>query len=176
MSNPKDNGSFLGEFKKFLEFLRNLWSTLAGISLLFPLSNVLIKIIPLAKYDDEGGLVYFSPQLVTAITTLACLFIILWTYGKRHSFSNPQERQSIQKRAGLSFAIGVVSLVIYLVFYFAVKTGFYFDVLGWQSGDPQRVFGDIVLLVAYGAFFLLVTRAFVLLGMIEYFGQKDRAA
>ncbi len=41
---------FLEELRDFLAFLRSLWGLLAGISVLFPLSNVLFSVIPL-----EGG-------------------------------------------------------------------------------------------------------------------------
>jgi hypothetical protein len=49
-------------------------------------------------------------------------------------------------------------------------------VLGWESDDLQRVLGDIVLLVAYSAFFGFMTRAFMLIGMLEYFSERDGAA
>lgn len=166
----------LAEFKKFLGFMRNLWSILAGVSLFFPLSNTFTRLVPLAKYDNGGGLIYFSPQLVTAISTLACLFVILWTFGKRHQFTNQRKRQSIQKQAKFSFVWGVAALIVYLVVHFAVKTNFYFTVLGWESADIRRVLGDIVLLSTYSAFFLLVTRAFMLLGMMAYFSKKGDAA
>lgn len=170
-----DKGSsFLGEFKTFIGFLQNLWAILAGISALFPLSNTLANIIPLAKWS-EGGLAYLSPQLVTVIATVACLFTILWTFGQRHQFARQRQRRSVQKQAGLCFTCGVTALIIYLAVHYAVVANFYFVVLGWESGDLRRVLGDIVLLLSYSAFFVLVTRAFMLLGMIEYFGQRGHA-
>jgi hypothetical protein len=175
MSSSNEETTFLDELKKFIGFLQNLWAILAGVSILFPLSNVLAQIIPLAQWG-EGGLTYLSPQLVTVISTVACLFVILWTFGQRDQFARQRKRRSTQKQAGLSFAFGVMALIIYLVVHYAVMNDFYFIVLEWESGDLRRVLGDIVLLLAYSAFFVLITRAFMLLGMMEYFGQKGHAA
>jgi len=170
MSNPKEEASFLEEFKQFLQFLQNLWAILAGISVLFPLSNALAKIIPLARWP-EGGLAYFSPQLLSIISSLACLFLLLWTFGHRYQLE--RRRRQTQKKAGLSFAVGLIALIIYLTVYFAVANDFYYDVLKWESDDLRRMLGDIVLLIVYSAFFVLMTQAFMLLGMLEYFGRKS---
>ncbi|MDP2766416.1 MAG: hypothetical protein Q8O41_03045, partial [Candidatus Methanoperedens sp.] len=40
------------------------------------------------------------------------------------------------------------------------------------SGDPRRLIGDVILLLSYSTFFTLMTRAFMLLGMIEYYGKE----
>lgn len=174
MSPSDEEPTFLDEFKKFIGFLQNLWAILAGVSVLFPLSNVLAQIIPLAQWS-EGGLAYLSPQLVTVISTVACLFVILWTFGQRDQFARQGKRRSIQRQAGFSFAFGIVALIMYLAGHYAVANNFYFLVLGWESEDLRRVLGDIVLLLTYSAFFALITRAFILLGMMEYFGQKGHA-
>jgi hypothetical protein len=170
MVNQKEGVSFLEEFKQFLQFLQNLWAILASISVLFPLSNALAKILPLARWP-EGGLAYFSPELISLISTLACLFIVLWTFGHRHQFG--RRRRSIQNTAGLSFLAGVIALIIYLTVQYAVANDFYYTVLGLESDNFWRVLGDIILLLVYSAFFVFMTRAFMLLGMLEYFGQKS---
>jgi ABC-type xylose transport system permease subunit len=170
MSNPKGNTSFLAEFKQFLLFLQNLWAILAGVSVLFPLSNALTKIVPLDRWP-EGGLAYFSPELVSTISTLTCIFIVLWTFGKRHEIR--KMRIPMRKRAVISFLAGIFALIIYLATQFAVVDNFYYNVLRLESGSGWRVLGDIVLLLAYSAFFALMTRAFMLLGMLEYFGRRS---
>jgi hypothetical protein len=166
MSNPNKEGSFVQEFKQFLQ---NVWAILAGISVLFPLSNALAEIIPLARWP-EGGLAYFSPELVSIVSTLACLFIILWTFGHRRQFG--RRRLPILKTAGLSFSAGIIALIIYLTIQYVVANDFYYNVLGLESDSSWRMFGDIFLLLACSAFFVLVTRAFMLLGVVEYFGRK----
>jgi len=39
----------LDELRHFIEFLRNVWAALAGVSVLFPLSNAFSQTIPVAK-------------------------------------------------------------------------------------------------------------------------------
>ncbi|KAF0189910.1 MAG: hypothetical protein FD168_208 [Desulfobulbaceae bacterium] len=173
MNNPKEDVPFLKELKDFLQFLQNLWTILAGISVLFPLSNALAKIIPLARWP-EGGLAYFSPQLLSIVSSLACLFLLLWMFGHRYQLE--RRRIQTQRKAGLSFAAGLIALIIYLTVYFAIANDFYFEVLKWESDDLRRVLGDIILLITYSAFFVLMTQAFMLLGMLEYFGRKSHTA
>ncbi len=163
------------EFSQFLAFLRNLWSALAGVSILFPLSNVFAQLIPVAQWS-EGGFVRLAPPLVTAVATVASLFVLLWTYGHRDRLAQRGARWRARRHAGAAFGLGLVALGAYLALQFAVKEDFYFRVLGWHSDDLRRLLGDLVLLLAYSLFFALLTRAFVLLGMIEYFGQRQREA
>ena len=71
----------------------------------------------------------------------------------------------------LSFGAGLLTLVLYLVGYSVTLTNAY-EVWGWESQDPRHLFAEVPLLVAYVASFALVTRAFVLLGMIEFFSTE----
>lgn len=171
MKAEQEKSPVLRELAAFLEFLHGLWAALASVSILFPLSNALIDIIPQDIWPD-GGFVYFPPPLVTIVTTIACLFVVLWTFGQRRQYRNEQELDVLPKRAGVSFAAGVAALVFYLVCYFVAREGFYFDVLGWESDDLRRIAGDAVLTLAYAAFFVLVTRAFLLLGLREYVRER----
>ena len=66
MNNSQEEITSIDELKQFTKFLQSLWATLAGISVLFPLSNVLAKVIPLARWP-EGGFAFLSPTLVTAL-------------------------------------------------------------------------------------------------------------
>jgi hypothetical protein len=165
-----DGTTFLKEFEDFVSFLRNLWGTLAGISVLFPLSNVLIQIIPLEKFDNGGPLVWFSPRLFTTLATLVSLFLILWTFSQRGQLQASKARRSIQKQAGGAFVIGVCALLLYLASYYFLAINA-FDVLGWESADSRRLLGELPLLIMYSVFFAFVTKAFVLLGMLEFFRQ-----
>ena len=171
MSTSSAEPSFIEEFRKFIEFLGNLWGVLAGISVFFPLSNVLVQAIPLAQ-KNEGALAYLSPQLVTAISTVACVFVVFWSFAQRRQITTIRKRRPVQKQAVFSFAIGLASLIVYLGVHFAAKSGLYFRTFGWLSEDPRWILSDIVLLLMYTAFFVLVTRAFVILGVLEYFGKK----
>jgi hypothetical protein len=90
--------SFLQELREFLAFLRSLWGLLAGISVLFPLSNVLLSVIPI-----EGGGNPFqnlSPDVVTALTMLTCIFLTFAAFGRRQRFANAARRASTPGRPG----------------------------------------------------------------------------
>ncbi len=167
-----DKGApFLQEFRDFLEFLRSLWGILAGISVFFPLSNVLVKVIPLESIDRDGTIVNFSPYLITTISTLTTLFIIFWTFSRRDALKANRGRPGVQRKSLISFGLGFLALIIYLIGY--IITGSWaFPVWGLQSDDPRHLFYEVPLLVIYCAFFALITRAFVLLGMIEFYSAN----
>jgi hypothetical protein len=175
MNNSQEEVTSIDELKQFTKFLQSLWATLAGISVLFPLSNVLAKVIPLAQWP-EGGFAFISPTLVTAISTMTCLFIILWTFGRRQQFANAKRRRLINRESALSFVVGGIGLIVYLIGHYAVVQDFYYVEFNWASTDFRQVFGDLLLLIAYCVFFAFMTRAFMLLGMLEYYGSKRRAA
>lgn len=175
MNNSQEEVTSVDELKQFTKFLQSLWGILAGISVLFPLSNVLTKVIPLAQWP-EGGFVYFNPTLVTAISTVTCLFIMIWTFGRRLQFANAKRRRLINRESALSFLAGGIGLSVYLIGHYAVVQNFYYTVFNWVTGDPQRVFGDLLLLIAYCVFFAFMTRALMLLGMLGYYGSNRRAA
>ena len=171
---PSAQGAkFLKEFKDFTAFLRNLWGILAGISVFFPLSNVLMQIIPLGTFDEGGVLVWFSARLFTAFATLVSLFLILWTFSQRQHFRSSRQRGTLQKQAWISFGVGLTALLTYLAIYYFIAISAY-DLLGWESADVRRLFGEVFLLIVYSTFFSLLTRAFVLLGMIEFFRQEKK--
>lgn len=162
---------FLADFKRFIEFLQGLWGILAGVSTLFPLPNTLLQVIPLASWP-EGGLAYFSSGVISAVATLVCLFVVLWTFGQRQRFGGSTRGQAT-RRAWRAFLLGIVALVVYLLMHYAIRADFYFGVFGWESGDLRRILGDVLLLVTYSAWFAMVTRAFVLLGLVEFLGLQE---
>ena len=175
MNASNQDATFVKEFKDFVVFLQNLWGVLAGISLLFPLSDAFFKIIPLGSLAEDGFLVFFPRELFTAVATLVSLFITLWTSGQRDKLKPLRDGAGIRHRATLSFAVGLGALVVYLALYFFLPNSAD-DVLGWESGDSVRLVGEAILLVFYSGFFALVTGAFVLLGMAEFFKRKDVTA
>ena len=169
MDKKNQGSSFLKEFKDFLAFLQNLWGILAGISVLFPLSNLLLRLIPLKTFDyQQGVLVWFSPGLFTTLTTLVSLFLVLWIFGQRQNFKSKRGSVGIRRQALTSFVLGLIALVGYLIIYYFLLSSAY-TVLGWVNGDIRHLIGEVPLLILYVAFFTLVTRAFMLLGMSEYF-------
>ena len=159
---------------ELIVFLQGLWGILAGISVFFPFSNSRIEVIPAGEWYEEGGFAYFSSELVTTVASLITVFIVLWTFSQRYNyeFKAQNEKRLIQKQAWHFFTGGLFFLIIYLIATYAIMDGFYYDVLGWGSGDTRRLLGDAFLLLFYSAFFAMMTRAFMLLGMIEFFGKE----
>ena len=155
------------ELREFLAFLQELWTLLAGVSVLFPLSNTLIDAVPMGTWPD-GGFVYLSPVLVSACATIGCLFLVLWTFGTRDRWRSAGGPAALARAAIRSLAAGGLALAVYLVGVTVVQGDFYFTVLGWPSDALQRVAGDLLLAGLYGAVFVLITRAFLLLGLREY--------
>jgi len=160
------------ELKDFIAFLQSLWGILAGITVLFPLSNVFIKLIPLRYLHDDpaGALGYLSSALITAVATIVTLFVVLLTFGNRGHFKALKERHLIQRQAWLSFTFGLLALIFYFAVYFGIYP-VYYEPYSIFDSDPRLLIGDFALLLSYSAFFALVTRAFMLLAMMEYFGK-----
>jgi ketopantoate reductase len=55
MNPPESKKGYLEELTEFLTFLQNLWGILAGLSVFFPLSNILLRVIPLGAYGTNDG-------------------------------------------------------------------------------------------------------------------------
>jgi hypothetical protein len=167
MNASQETSVVLEEFKAFIGFLQHLWAILASVSVLFPLSNTFAGIIPLAQWS-AGGFAYLSPALVSGCATLACLFVVLWTFGQRQDMRLPGAWSSLPQRAVRSAALGAVALTVYLAGHYAIRSDFYFQILRWESDDLRRIAGDLVLVTAYAGFFASMTRAFLILGLREY--------
>jgi len=170
MTSSNQGKTFLKEFKDFLTFLKNLWGMLAGISVLFPLSNMLVRLIPLETYENKGALVWLSSALFTTLATLGSLFLILLMFSQRQKFQSTKISPRIQRQAWVSFVIGLGLLIIYLIIYFLLGNAY--SIFGWSSDDIRRLIGEVPLIILYGFFFAFITRAFMLIGMSEYFRRK----
>ena len=116
MGSSDQGTRFVQELKAFLDFLKNVWGLLAGVSVFFPLSNVLANVVPLKSLAEDGGFAILPPVLVTTLATLTSLFLILWTFGNREEFKvQASQRRPIQRRALISFGVGVLVLLAYVV-------------------------------------------------------------
>ena len=105
--------AFLKELREFLRFLRSLWGILAGISVLFPLSNVVVTVIPIG----DGGKPFqnLSPNVVTAITMVTCIFLIFATFSRRSEFTQRRRRTRYALSAGVSFLVALGTLAAYVL-------------------------------------------------------------
>ena len=65
---------------------------------------------------------------------------------------------------GFSMAVLMTYMVVHQLY-----DEYAYSVFGFGSDDPRKMFFEIPLLDAYTAFFSLFTRAFMLLGMMEFY-------
>lgn len=171
MSTNVTGRGFLAEAREFFVAMQSWWGMLAGISVFFPLSNTLLSVIPLESWTKEspevyyGGLYRLSPALVTTLATVTTLFVVVTTFAGRHRLDGAQ------RKAWISFLSGFGILLAYLAAYFMLGEEAYMT-LGWTSDDMTHLWVDIGLTVLYCAFFALITRAFMLMGMVEYFRDQ----
>lgn len=170
MESPKRGTDFLKEFREFIAFLSTLWGLLAGISVFFPLSSVFLKVIPLKPYEADGVFNHLSPPLITAVATVVTLFLVLSTFGQRDEYKE-MSRKNVRRQAWISMGVSMIALIAYMTIH-QIYAEYGDSVFGLGSDDPRKLFFEIPLLVAYTAFFALLTRAFMLLGMMEFY-RKD---
>lgn len=166
MDGGKQGTAFLEQFRDFLRFLQSLWGLLGSISVLFPLSNAFTKLIPLENMANDGSYRILSPDLITALATLVTLFVILDTFSKRTLIFG----SALRHQAWKAFAFGFLMLITYLALYFFPRWD---TIIRWESGDPKHLIFEIPMMLCYCVFFAGITKAFMLMGMLEYFKKPD---
>ncbi|GAB3842006.1 hypothetical protein GCM10029963_14280 [Micromonospora andamanensis] len=160
--------TFLKDLRDFLQFLRSLWGVLAGISVLFPLSNAFVAVIPV----DDGGRPFqdLPPAVVSAATMLTCIFLTFATFGRRDRFTDPRSRGRYARSARICFAGALAALAAYVL----APSGLYRVLI---TDNPDSAIGlalyDGLFAALYVLTFALLTRAFLLLAMLEYFAEAS---
>jgi hypothetical protein len=159
--------SFVQELREFLQFLRSLWGLLAGISVFFPLSNALVTVIPIG--DEAKPFQDLSPGVVAVLATLTCIFVTFATFGRRDQFRDPQRRRRYATSARASFGVALGALAIYVLTYPAL-----YEILVTNGpGAIGKALYDGIYAALYIASFALLTRAFLLLAMLEYVPESS---
>ena len=160
--------AFLDELREFLAFLASLWGILAAVSVFFPLSNLLTEVIPLGGLGKPFH--NLSPALVAVLTTLTCIFLTFATFGRRVQFADGRRRKRYARSARLSFPVALVLLAFYVLLpprlYEVLITN------AGGSGASGIALYDGLMAALYIASFALITRAFLLLAMLEYFPEQ----
>lgn len=151
--------AFLNEAGAFAEFLGGMWGVLAGISVLLPLLNRFLPLIPMAPQARDGAYHILPAGIVTALAVLLALSVLLSTFRGRGALSDAG------RQAGLSLVAGGLSLAAYLILH-TVKMKL-FDIWGVESGHPVHLAFEIPMMALYAAVFALTGRAFVLLRLRE---------
>jgi hypothetical protein len=163
--------AILDELREFLGFLASLWGLLASISLFFPLSNLLTEVVPIDSH--EKPFVHLSPGLVVVVSTLTCIFLTFATFGRRAEFADSQRRTRYARSARLSF----VAALVLLAFYVLLPDSLHEElVAGTNSPTGGIAVSDAICGALYVASFALITRAFLLLAMLEYYPKKPQPA
>lgn len=162
MNTMQRTNKFLKDLKLFISFFTNLWGALAIVSIFFPIINNIVRIIPLRSIGENGVLDWFSPELFTTIAVLLSISTILALYNYRSSFIKQANLDHLHKMSIKSFVIGIIFLLIYLAFYFFIRSNV---PAGAQPGafDGHRLFLEAVLLCFYSGSFAMITRGFGLL-------------
>lgn len=123
---------FLKEFHTFVTFLQNLWGLLAGVSVFFPFSNLLLKAIPLRAYGEEGGVYnHLSPPLITTATTIVTLFVLLSPFTGRGWLRKKESRQAAVHNAWVSFGVSLLFLIAYVILH-QVYAEYAWAKWGWE--------------------------------------------
>ncbi len=143
-TGDRPNDKALAELREFLGFLGSLWGILAGVTVFFPLSNMLFIVLPILPGAE---------RLSTVLATLFSLFAIFFVFVLRNAdFSYESEGQDIASfvvGAIISLACGIIVLVAYSYIYL----------------NPLASGLDPVL---YAGVFGFFTAAFTLLALAEY--------
>ena len=153
-------------FDEFLAFLKTQWGGLAGLSLLFPASNLLLsalrtEVLSQATQDAVNG------RLLTAFATVASLFGLLSaTMGVHRLLRDVDETQDGPRAeavsyAGLNFLLSVVAAIAYVSCYLKID-------LQQDTKSPLAILCGVLFV----AIFYFMTSAFSLLGLISYVRQK----
>jgi len=140
----------LAELREFLAFLRSLWGILAGVTVVFPISNLLTAVLPLLPGSES---------LSTVLATLFSLFAIFVVFVLRHADLNGDYGDG---ECGLlivasiwTFVGGAGALVVYL----------YVRLEPLAAG---------LVPVLYATVFGLFAAAFTLLALVEYTQENAR--
>jgi hypothetical protein len=163
------------DIKSLIAYLSSLWGTLSGLSLLFPVSNALLNCIPTVKLETLDN-PFVAPKLLTALATVASLFVIMIVVSKRRSVRldavhRDFEFDTMRQAAIRDFVLATMSLFLYLACYFVLVTKL--------SDEQMRQLPNWVPFAPFFLFpatFALLSAAFTRLGLREYLAEKADAS
>lgn len=146
------------DLQSFIRYITSLWGAFGGITAVFPLADVLFKVIPLPVDAYENS----TAPIAIPVTSLVALFTLVYTFVQRD-----KSRSATARRSGMFFVLGMASLVAFFLlehFEYPLRIKLF---PGLDSTD------DYVLLLVgvvpfYVAFFACVTRAFAILALMEF--------
>lgn len=170
------------DLKDFLKFVKSLWAILATTSVLFPFASRFRDLIPIKRIehftgDESFPFYYLPPPLIPLVTTLFCAFIILMVFNQRSDYRDLKRRPILMGKSMLSFLWGLFGLLTYLGLRNIDVGAVMYEIGLGQFINIKRIIKfvvDIMMLCSYSLFFGMITRAFMLQGIITYYGRSDR--
>ncbi len=146
------------DLQGFIRYIASLWGVLGGITAVFPLAGVFVKVIPLPVDPYNKS----TASVAIPLTTLVDVFILFYSFVQRDRI-----RSARSQRPGVFFVLGLVSLMAFFLldhFEYPLRTAL------CPSCDSTD---DYVLMLVgivpfYVAFFASVTRAFAILALVEF--------
>jgi hypothetical protein len=147
-----------GDFAAFLKYLTSLWGLLAGLTAVFPLADVFLKVIPLPVDAYEHA----TAPIAIPLTTLVALFIVFYSFVQRARVTPTAAR-----RSPWLFGLGLLALAAFFLLHH-----FEYPLRNWLFPGLDSTDDYVLLLVGivpfYIAFFACMTRAFTLLALVEF--------
>jgi hypothetical protein len=132
---------------------------------------VFFDVIPVKEHFQP--LFRLPPAIAPPLATMTSLFVLLITYGTRDAVATPPRRRPRTPIRDALLAAGALVVAMYLFGNVLVGSHLYGDTGHTTIGsDSKLVAGDLAFVLLYCAFFALLTRAFLLLAMVEYFRKR----
>lgn len=176
------------EIIDFFKHLGSLYGILGSLSVVFPLANEWIQVIPLKSFDPDyecvglppllefypgpGTLVNFPPSVVSILTTVFALFAMLFAYGRRTSLTNQSSRARLRRESMIFMTIGAGCFLVYVALSQVILESFRFDYYCGSGLRFRALPFDLVLIATYICSVVFVAVAFEILAMVEYFGER----
>ena len=146
------------DLQSFIKYMASLWGVLGGVTVVFPLADVLLNVIPL----PVDGYHKSTAPIAIPITSLVALFTLFFTFVERDKAQFATARRS---------AVFFIFAMFFLLAFMLLEH--------FEESLRVRLFptldstDDYVLLLVgvvpfYVAFFACVTRAFAILALIEF--------
>ena len=128
---------------RFQKFLTTLWGMLAGDLIVVPAVEPFLNLLPVGKY----GLPFarLSGQVIAALATLPCIFVVFATFGRREDFHILENRRR-SDAAPRVVVVVITSCVVYLLGYELPTTEIHF------SNEVAVLAHDAVFAVLYISF------------------------
>jgi hypothetical protein len=150
-----------------IAYLSSLWGLTSGISLLFPLSNVLLKVVPASVFLETNARTIVTPGVLNALATITSLFSLLLVISVRREIA----KSGIYKLRAWSI-VGFIAAMLLLLFYIAVAHDYPLPTTSLE----RRTNFELFAFVAYPSVFALLTASFTALGLREFLLEENDAA